>query len=1128
MSSSCHQLEEIKTLISSNSTPNKSFGYSSLLHFQEQSNSNPSSIQVLAQSSRCLIGSIVADIFDDDEEIAAQALKCLGFMIYHPSIVATILVDDAGLIFQSLTKLIMGTKMKSVCNLGVWCISIQQLDASFLAVHFHLLLRAVVHALDNPIGSLSTTFEAIQAVMKLASQLSEKMRELSHIWAPLICRRLLSIDKKERDMSERCLLKIKSMIFPPTLALSKALIEDMKQKLLSGMKDLINQGMKIQTIQAWGWFIRFLGSHAMKKNRHLINDMLKILELTFPDHNPQVQIASLVAWEGLIDNLIHLPILPYETNTAMENGIQKVRTPRGNANDIQENGFLKSIKLIMKPLVGVISSKCDVSVRSSCLNTWCYLLHKLDTSINCPSVMKLVLNPILEAVFQIGPDSKNIWLWNLCVELLDDFILAKCKVVDCDKNGQVTHQLSTTPSMLGPSISSKYSWRQYPIKWLPWDFSQLDFFINIIIIITRHMSVVEVSSEDWNLAFDAAIRIFRSVLKGVQMEFRNTSIEFQDIMVCLNSILRFVKKICEDLYSEGSNDMHHASLLFVEVVTEELEPSILGSPLYKVALDLKYIENLLSSNDIKLAKVLGVSDITYMDMVSPVVYLSVVYICVLVKSTLNTPNMEFVLQRSHKYFKFIFSSYDPLEVLHFSISLLYKDIRYRYLHIWIAITKGLKDWIDSVKDLSLLNMESDSTSYHAICHLLSYPFFICTSLSQNSTMIRSSLEDSVVPSQRKLELEHVTDVWKSLYGSVSISKLECPTRNSFPEDLCSILNGCLDDYTSMLGCSNEIDTSYKELDLNLLSLSGEVVMCVLEAVTSDVNSGSTKSQGGRYKIPSDISNIMGFAARFMKLSWMKIRAEPQVGLVISRVFSALARFASCLDLQQHILSFMEILSCPLFQWLSLVEKIEDQPTKDQLQQLWTETLNSLLRSQPPIIFSSSFLKLQACLLEKTLDHPNSSISEPTINFWNSTYGKQLVLEYPQNLLPVLDKLSRNVRINLCTRSQPFLKRCHSAIKDISPPQRYKVTATHNRSSKRIELTKETVNRSNPRRKKLELTEHQKEVKRAQQGRERDCSGHGPGIRTYTSVDFSQGNDDSQESQDTRNPEAILEMLRRVA
>lgn len=61
----------------------------------------------------------------------------------------------------------------------------------------------------------------------------------------------------------------------------------------------------------------------------------------------------------------------------------------------------------------------------------------------------------------------------------------------------------------------------------------------------------------------------------------------------------------------------------------------------------------------------------------------------------------------------------------------------------------------------------------------------------------------------------------------------------------------------------------------------------------------------------------------------------------------------------------------------------------------------------------------------------------------------------------------------------------------------------------------------------ELTEHQKEVRRAQQGKTRDCEGRGPGIRTYTSVDFSQGNEDeSQESQDILNADTILERLKR--
>lgn len=51
---------------------------------------------------------------------------------------------------------------KAICNLAVWCISIQQLGDGIVGSRINLLLPAVVHALDNPFGSLSTTFEAMQ------------------------------------------------------------------------------------------------------------------------------------------------------------------------------------------------------------------------------------------------------------------------------------------------------------------------------------------------------------------------------------------------------------------------------------------------------------------------------------------------------------------------------------------------------------------------------------------------------------------------------------------------------------------------------------------------------------------------------------------------------------------------------------------------------------------------------------------------------------------------------------------------------------------------------------------------------------------------------------------------------
>nr|GEX83645.1 Rap1-interacting factor 1 amino-terminal protein [Tanacetum cinerariifolium] len=245
----------------------------------------------------------------------------------------------------------------------------------------------------------------MQAVMKLATQVNEKMRETSNIWAPPIYRRLVSADKREKDMSERCLLKVKSIICPPPVALSKALIVDVKKKLLPALEELLKQGKKIQAMQAWGWFTRLMGSYAIK-NRHLINQLLKIPEQTFPDSDPQVKIATQTAWEALIDALIILPT-------------QESATKAANEDFFEANGLTKSIKLIMTPLIGIMSSKCDTSVHLSCLNTWKYLLHKFDTFVNHPSVIKTVLNPILKVVFQAGPDNKNIWSWNICLDLLD-------------------------------------------------------------------------------------------------------------------------------------------------------------------------------------------------------------------------------------------------------------------------------------------------------------------------------------------------------------------------------------------------------------------------------------------------------------------------------------------------------------------------------------------------------------------------------------------------------------------------------------------------------------------------------------------------------------------------------------
>ncbi|KAI4344179.1 hypothetical protein L6164_011435 [Bauhinia variegata] len=1134
MSNFSDELQHVKALISSEDKSNRSLGYSTLFHFQQLSADNPSFIQSLAQCSQTLVHSIVSDVSDDDEEIAAQALKSLGFMIYHPSIVATLQVDDATLVLESLAQLITTTKLKSVCNLGVWCISVQQLDASFLATHYHSLLRAILHALDNPMGSLSTTFEAIQAIVKLAAQLNDQMRDSSHIWAPSIYRRLISIEKKERDASESCLLKIRSTIIPPSLDLSKVLIRNLKEKLLNGMKDLIDQGMKVQAIRAWGWFVRMLGSCALK-NRHLVNDMLKIPERTLTDLDPQVQIATQVAWEGLIDALVHCPISLEKNTPVGENSAQQKHSLERKNCDIQANGFPKIIKLIMTPLIGIMSNKCDTSVKSSCFNTWCYLLHKLDISVNEPWVITMVLEPILKAIFQNGPDSKNIWLWKACLSLLTDSISHKRREVDCQSIKEVRPRICE----IEPSISKTCSWKQHPIRWLPWDISQLDFYLGIVFVLIRQASMETVSPQHRRYVYDDAVKLFISLLRGVKLDLESQSTNYDGIMCCLNSLLMFMKRVCEDLYLGGceNDDPCCIAIQFIDAITRELGPSVLGSPLYRFALDLKYIANLQSSNVNEHLKFLSVSCISYMDKVSPMVYLIALYFHMMVQSTMEFPQSDCTIQGRSEYFKFIFSSNDPLENILVCTGLLYKHIQPRYLNIWITVAQGLKDCVHDAKCKSLLEAMSDSAGYSSVCHLLFHPLVATSELPRLTLSNASASSEKYLTSpERNVSLECIIQTWKSLYGYLCASKLRHQAVTDFSNDLCSMLSGWCDEIARIPENGTDINFTCKDMDPYLLYLSGNFLICILEQVqTSELIPETGRSIGpSDSNSTGDIKASLKLAVSYMNLLRIKMVSDPLPGfVVISRVFYALACFLSSLNGKIYIFLFLEIVSCQLLQWLSNME-MQDQITNDQLRFLWTETLGRL-RSHPPLNLDSALLKRYEPLFEKTLDHPYPSISEPTIDFWNSTFGQQTMLDIPPSLLPVLDKLSRNGKLKLQKRSLPFLRRCHSHAEANNTLHGYRVTATHNMTSKRVGLMLDNDNHpareegltSSLKRKRLELTEHQKEVRRAQQGRVRDCGGHGPGVRTYTDLDFSQGFEDSQDSQEIRDSEAILQMLRKA-
>ncbi|XP_072953411.1 uncharacterized protein [Typha angustifolia] len=1115
------QIEEIKT------HPDRSLAYTTLLHLQRRSADNPSSIESLALLSPPLLGVLLDDIHHKDEEIAAISLKCLGFMLYHPSIVSSISEEMGGMALDSLVKLITTTCMKAICNLGVWCFSVQQFGSSIVELRVHSLVGAVVHALENPFGSLSTTYEATQAVMRLACQISKRMRDLSSIWVPPIYRRLLSTNKIERNVAERCLIKISSIILPSPSLLSEAALSDLKQKLLPCMAEMLHDHVqKVHVIKAWGWYISLLGSNALK-NRDLVNKMLKIPEKTFTDHDPQVQIGSLAAWRHLADALILPGIANFENQVSSENMIQQTKfapiaTSTRNS-DISD--LLKKMKVIMVPLLGIMSRKCNIAVQYSCLNTWNYVLHKLDSLVNHRSVIEVAYVPILNAIFSSGPDEQNMCLWTSCLDILHEHVLSNIKEMALPKENLCDQVKRST--LAGSFVYGKDLQEFYPIKWLPWDISYLGFHLKMICRFINPEIMKATTSENRILALSAALKIFRSVLKVVHVEF-NRSFTCENIQVSIKSIMKFAKEICEDLVlkqlTSQCDDLLCIGLQFVKAIREELEPSVLSSPSYEISLDINYISDLQLPAYIGYPKisVLGVRPIAYMNMVCPMVYTTVFYLSMLAQFTIKLSLRDPILQENLQFF-----SVNTIENFHSVVSFLYMlirkplDERLNCLTMWSIVAKGLKEQISCIFD-------SSTADYKVVYQFLCYPFLILlppenTSASFNN---QSSSKLLLASSQLESEMELVIEVYKSLHDYSSHGSTTTSV-NDFMESLCQFLIGLLDENIDLFRDNLKCSLWEKSPRIVILSVLGEASIQILE--NSQVLYFSTTESKESDKGAADcrqfgpIKNRLELVRRFLELSLVPLKENPQAEhQITNRVFTSLVSFAEQLVLQKDILLLLEILSDPLCQWLSscalLYGKMQ-QGIIYQLLSLWGQTLDCLQRSQPLIIFDSSLLMIQAPLLQTTLDHPHPPIADVTVAFWNATYGQKVNLQYPQCLITKLVKLSRTRKIDLRNNFHAYGAFSREEVEGLSErltaPVMRKRTLGGNEFDE-SESKRASVNMSiGLGRKRLKLGKYIEKAQEHQDGCE-----HPPGSSSRIGSAYPL------KGKEPRKPEHILEMLQR--
>nr|XP_034590418.1 uncharacterized protein LOC117852429 isoform X2 [Setaria viridis] len=867
-------------------------------------------------------------------------------------------------VLDTLVQLIMNTRMKSVCNLGIWCISVQQLEPLIIDDRADLIVAAIVYALDNPFGSLSTTFEAAQAIMKLACQSHKRMRDLSSLWVPPIYQRLLSADKPERDMAERCLIKVSHVILPPQPLLSKAVALDLERKLLSHMMNMLDDASKkVQVVKSWGWIISFLGPDAVN-NRPLLNKLLKVPEQMFIDLDTQVQIATMVSWRNLVDAFFPSQATESESHETVIAPLE----PREHA-----SAQVKRTRLIMVPLCRVLSRSRNIVLSSSCLSTWNYLLHRLGNLINCLPILEAAFAPILKIIFSVGINDQNKPLWSFCMNLFHDFSKSKSRHRE-DLYTPVNWNLVAQSCM---HLKALLDFQH--IKWLPWDIGCFHFQLDILGTILNPELFQDMIPEKMLIVMDSATEIFKFLLGGVQIELKEKC-SYEQVRLCITDVCKFVKtKLFLDHVGKHSGNkcamLLEFGLQFVEVIVGELDHSLLNSEKIEICLDIEHIKEIQYAECTRKFSFPGIRPLSYMEMVSPAVYMTALSLTMVAQYT------GVLSHGDAEKLALILSSSDILKSFHVVVAFMYMQImcpifnrqRLKWLMVWNKFAKQLNDIT-----ISYLKASPGSSSYDVLHQFFCYPF--SSFLYPGGLSIPWNAENSsCAPVMQDLEVELAIEVYRSLCTSSCNSKA---APKVFFEGFYDYLVNIIDEHTALFQANLE-HCPEKFENTAILSALGEVVIGLLENdqilayANQELNEANEDFTGSRHL--NLFLSCLNLANRFMKFSRFGFKANPAgQHQVTSRFFSSLSNFVRHVVLKKDILLLFEIIGDQLTEWLSLSATLycEMQQGKIiyQLEKLWLKILKCLNMSQ---LISDGPLSQKQQLLQVALSHPHDAISVAT-------------------------------------------------------------------------------------------------------------------------------------------------------
>uniref|UniRef100_A0A8D2LQT5 Replication timing regulatory factor 1 n=1 Tax=Varanus komodoensis TaxID=61221 RepID=A0A8D2LQT5_VARKO len=900
----------------------------------------------------------------ENSELSSAALQALGFCVFHSKIASLLSEVEIQELLSIVSSVAVKMVDKNTRTRALWVISKQSFPPDIVGKLVPSIIAMLETVLKGELHSMVVEYEALNVIIRLIEQAPSHMEEEAVRWAKLIIPLVVHSAHKVQLRGATALEMGMPLLLQKQQEVAAVTEELMTTKIIPELQKLFSSKNETYVLKLWPLFIKLLGK-ALHRSGSFINSLLQLEELGFRSGSPVVKKIAFIAWKSLIDNFALNPEILCSA---------------------------KRLKLLMQPLSSIHVRTEALALTK--LEVWWYLLMRLGPQL--PVHFEQVCVPLIQSTLSLDASllQGNSSRLSINQSLASAGSAQKSGVFPFGTSPSPRVKLNSSTSgvvpipsirllgiemllhfFMGPEVltfakenSVVFSLEplQYPVIASPSFFCKhANTFINAVqdgfIAIGKDASDVILSA------------IWKEVIGFVRAAIESGSKRERQNSELLTALLQALKNIVM------SNELPVLkSLSLIEITIKELPPKVLGSPAYQIA-DMDLLNGTPALFLIQLSFRKELLECCVQDERFFLNYES------LVRSVLSGPTSPLAFSES------VFTVVNH--------SAQYLENKEHLWRIWSIVVNPLTDWINQTNEVN----QGDA-------------------LEHNFSPIYSALllpVNHIFPSSEfpRPTMKTLLRSWSELYRAFARCALLVATAedNLCCEELCAKILPELEDETHM--------------NQSMLEGLSQIASVMVDCINFAPYGNKLQPANTSPQIPTDWSkkkkDPLGKLSSLIKLLMIMVNSlqtlaskesgSEKLAAVGTSVVGVLQNIIGHISLPSVIRSLFGTITKPV---AAFYEKIKSSNASkmtnghnNKFEKLLAESI-SCWQSHYTGSFDGALLQELSPLLCVMLSHKNKQMRNQAVQFWNASFGKAVMLTYPEELKSVLLQAKQKMMLSL--------------------------------------------------------------------------------------------------------------------